>query len=453
MSTPITTPSEAFLIDTQEAQTAIHENITPDIYWLPVTFIAEYKLSSIVWYEDRRYVKITGNPNNTTPPDLNTTDWKELDLYMKDTVLTPGCVTTPLLSTTNLILPNNTNGVGAVGVNSVSYGTGSLANNNNSMALGRFSQATGSSSTAVGRNSQATDLDSTALGVEAKATNVGATSIGRIAQATGNSSTAVGYLAQATATESTAVGKNSQATGLDSTALGVGAKAGGVVSTALGTSSFTSTAENGTIRLGVDASGLTALKCRVALTVTSDERDKANIQKIEEKKSIDFLKLLNPIRYNSDSRINYIKEEKIIEKRSFKRTCEKTGEEINEVTDFERDARPSDAYDEVGNLKYYDKDLKSKNSKCSSIVEIGLSAQQVEKSLEEVFGDKNFGRIVSCTSRCGTTGNPTGVKEEYSSKGIAYQNLIPFLIQGFQAQQREIENLKQEIHDLKNNNK
>ena len=84
MSTPITTPSEAFLIDTQEAQTAIHENITPDIYWLPVTFIAEYKLSSIVWYDDRRYVKITGNPNNTTPPDLNTTDWKEFDEFIKD---------------------------------------------------------------------------------------------------------------------------------------------------------------------------------------------------------------------------------------------------------------------------------------------------------------------------------------------------------------------------------
>ena len=397
MSTPITTPSEAFLIDTQEAQTAIHENITPDMYWLPVTFIAEYKLSSIVWYDDRRYVKITGNPNNTTPPDLNTTDWKELDLYMKDTVLTSGCVTTPLLSTTNLILPNNTNGVGAVGVNSVSYGTGSLANNNNSMALGRFSQATGSSSTAVGRNSQAT--------------------------------------------------------GLDSTALGVGAKAGGVVSTALGSSSFTSTAEDGTIRLGSDASGLTALKCRVALTVTSDERDKANIQKIEEKKSIDFLKLLNPIRYNSDSRTNYIKEEKIIEKRSFKRTCEKTGEEINEVTDFERDARPSDAYDELGNLMYFDKDLKAKNSKCSSIVEIGLSAQEVEKSLEEIFADKTFGRIVSCTSRCGTTGNPTGVKEEYSSKGIAYGNLIPFLIQGFQHHQREVEMLKKEIEELKNNSK
>jgi len=84
MSTPITTPSQAFLLDSQEAQTAFHQDVTPDMYWRTNAFIAAYKKNSIVWHNDKRYVKITNNPNNTTSPDLNTTDWIELTLFIEN---------------------------------------------------------------------------------------------------------------------------------------------------------------------------------------------------------------------------------------------------------------------------------------------------------------------------------------------------------------------------------
>ena len=108
MSTPITTPAQAFLLDSPEVQNAIHNDATVDGYWLPVSFVPEYKIKSIVWFEDKRYVKITNSANNSTNPSLNATDWMELDSYLKSTVLVDGCITTQLLSTTDLILPENT---------------------------------------------------------------------------------------------------------------------------------------------------------------------------------------------------------------------------------------------------------------------------------------------------------------------------------------------------------
>ena len=642
MSIDIGTPVRAYLINTQKAQTAYHENVSPDMYWRPVTIIAEYKINSIVWHANNRYVKITGNPNNTTTPDLNTTDWQELGAFLVEKVLTPECITTILLSTIDLILPFKTNGQGAVGTNSTAFGdnaiasalattaigagaqaiklaavalgAGAVASEENATVVGTEAIASGGFSTAVGRATNASALQSTAIGGAAAASGAdsiafgvaviaegtGAIAIGTSANATGNDSTSVGYVSSALAalttalgrgatasgnastalganatasainstalgrgatasgngslalgvfsmaagtsstalgegafafgnaptalgslskatgdnsmalgisseatgsdsiavgrgtvasagdsiavgrgtvasgSNSTALGNNSTASGIGATALGSLSKASGNASTALGDFSmaagigatalgwlseslgqnstclgsraFCSASENDTLRLGDIF--VTALKCKVALTVTSDERDKANIESIEENKAIEFLKSLKPIKYNSDSRLNYLTE-KVIEKRTLKSICEETGKEIETIEEIERDSRASDAYDELGNLMYFNKDLKAKNTKCSSIVEIGLSAQEVEKSLDEVFQDKNFGRIVSCTSRCSTTGEPTGVREEYSEKGIAYSNLIPFLIQGFQYQQREIEMLKKEIEELK----
>jgi hypothetical protein len=108
MSTPITTPAQAFLIDSPEVQTAIHNDVTVDGYWLPVSFVPDYKIKSIVWFDDKRYVKLTDATNNATNPSLNAADWMELDLYLKSTVLVNECITTELLSTTDLILPENT---------------------------------------------------------------------------------------------------------------------------------------------------------------------------------------------------------------------------------------------------------------------------------------------------------------------------------------------------------
>jgi hypothetical protein len=108
MSTPISTPAQAYLIDSPEVQTAIHNDVTVDGYWLPVSFVPDYKIKSIVWFEDKRYVKLTDATNNAINPSLNEIDWMELDLYLKSTVLVNECITTELLSTTDLILPENT---------------------------------------------------------------------------------------------------------------------------------------------------------------------------------------------------------------------------------------------------------------------------------------------------------------------------------------------------------
>jgi hypothetical protein len=108
MSTPIATPSQAYLINSTEVQTAIHNDVTVDGYWLSVSFVPAYKIKSIVWFDDKRYVKITNSANNAINPSLNADDWMELDLYLKSTVLVNECITTELLSATDLILPENT---------------------------------------------------------------------------------------------------------------------------------------------------------------------------------------------------------------------------------------------------------------------------------------------------------------------------------------------------------
>ena len=159
MSTPITTPSEAFLIDTQEAQTAIHDNITPDMYWSPVTFIDKFKINSIIWYNNKRYIKITGNPNNTITPDLNTTDWKEFNDYINSLITNQTNVPITDIQQQIAILTNltissygaflsedNSNGTAITSVNSnypCYIGNGQIVYSNNSDGKLYLKSATG----------------------------------------------------------------------------------------------------------------------------------------------------------------------------------------------------------------------------------------------------------------------------------------------------------------------
>lgn len=331
----------------------------------------------------------------------------------------------------------------ANGVYSVALGHTARAINSYSTALGYITRASGSYSTAVGADALANGSNSVALGYLATAFGAYSVAIGYYANASGshsmalgsatiasgNNSTALGYLAQTNGSDSIALGHNARTSGFSSvalgsntfaianstalgykaqaetsyaTALGYNSIASGYGSTALGYSANVASSSANTIQLGASGT-LSALKSRVALTVTSDERDKTDITEIGSG-AVEFLKKVRAIRYVFNHRELYINEENLSEEERKKKR--------------------------MYGLCAYDKEAHAKGTKKGSRIRVGVSAQGTQKALQEVYGSSNYANLVDDNLfDIDQDEIPEGVESQLSAN---YEGFIPFLIKAVQ---------------------
>ena len=103
-----------------------------------------------------------------------------------------------------------------------------------SFATGRNTRAIGDGSTAMGEVTLASGPYCTAMGRNTQASNLISTAMGNFTEASGYSSTAMGSNTEASGYISTAMGYNTEASGSYSTAMGYDTKASGVRSTSIG---------------------------------------------------------------------------------------------------------------------------------------------------------------------------------------------------------------------------
>ena len=206
----------------------------------------------------------------------------------------------------------------------------------------------------------------------------------------GQNSTALGYDSEAS-DYSTALGDATTASGSYTTALGMGATASSNFSTALGTGAIVPSANSNTMQLG--RSRLSALRCAVNLTVTSDKRDKTDIEDITD--ALAFIERLNPVTFVSNDREEYISDE------------DKNGETFRTYGMCE--------YDRVSHAAGT---KKGERRRC------GLLAQEVVEAMQSVYGTDNYANVVNDNFH-DLTEKPSDVENKYT---LAYANLVPFLI-------------------------
>jgi hypothetical protein len=396
-------------------------------------------------------------------------------------------VTTSKLNTIDFMLPDVANGVGATGDYSSNFGQGGQATATDSSNFGLNGKATGIASSNFGVSGQATAPDSSNFGAGGQATGANSSNFGVSGQATGGFSSNFGAVGQATApdssnfgaggqatganssnfgqggqaiaSDSSNFGRNGKATGTNSSNFGVSGQATGGFSSNFGrggqatgdfssnvggngraTGRFSSNFGQGgqatsdyQVNLGNEATSL--FTCKVALTVTSDKRDKANIEDFSEEKAISILSKLKPVTYNDNHRGLYVEEADV----EVESVCVETGERKIEVR-----KQKQRLHCDKGNIANYNRSLHEKAELAGDDTRIGFIAQEIESVMKEETGDGFFGGIFHNNE------GHNGITKEGSSMGIAYQNFIPILVAGFQAQQKEIEELKIKINELKN---
>ena len=216
------------------------------------------------------------------------------------------------------------------------------------------------------------------------------TAFGVNAEASGTASTALGDSSNASGLNSTALGYSATASGTASTALGYSATASGTASTALGYSAIVPNTDRRTMQLG--STTLSALRCAVNLTVTSDKRDKIDIASIAD--ALAFVERLNPVTFVSNDRVEYISDE------------DKKGETFRKygMCDYDRIAHAAGT-------------KKGERRRC------GLLAQEVIEAMQSVYGTDNYANIVNDNFH--DLQEKPDVENKYT---LAYANLVPFLI-------------------------
>ena len=340
-------------------------------------------------------------------------------------VSTVDASTLSVANTTNII-PNEKGVVNpagrkadsVVGDSSIAFGNNSTASADSSIALGKESTASGENSTALGREATASGIRSTALGYNtnasgdysiasgyfSRASNTHSIALGYFSEASGEYSTAVGNHSTASGENSTALGCSTDATGTYSTALGYNANASGDYSIALGNSSKVQGEKSAALGSGAEVSSidsytmqlgysLSALRCKVNLTVTSDERDKTDIESITD--ALAFVEKLNPVTFVSNDREEYISDE------------DKNGETFRKYGMCE--------YDRVSHAAGT---KKGERRRC------GLLAQEVVEAMQSVYGTDNYANVVNDNFH-DLAQKPSDVENKYT---LAYANLVPFLI-------------------------
>lgn len=355
-----------------------------------------------------------------------------------------------------------TNGYGAIALgsyavaqesNSISIGHSAIGCYTGSVAIGHGCSSSGSYSTALGGEAKAYSAESIAIGhVASTGSYPGSIAIGGNCNSSGVYSTALGGLVKAVGNYSIAIGHDSRTLGLCSVAIGSYAIANwddaiaigqatnsmrnsialgreaisgsysvaiGCYSTchaeksvALGAESYVSSAELNMIQLG--AVNLSSLQCSVSLSVTSDIRDKAEVEPIENG-AIELLEKITPISYFRNPRTAYIDTENLSE------------------TDAENRRKFG--------LCEYDRDAHAAGEKKGSRRRVGVSAQAVQKALEEVYGSSSYANIVNDNLYdVDPKDIPDGVENQLT---VNYEGLIPFLIKAVQELSARVKELEE----------
>lgn len=336
----------------------------------------------------------------------------QLQTYAKWTDSTGGNITQVAVVDTNYFIRTSTGSTGwgawkkmlkegEVGtVENATNATNIIPDENGAVnPLGRKADSVvGENSTALGNNSEASGARSTAIGYNSYASNTSSVALGHSARASGTWSVALGYAVRAIGARSTAVGANptdggvgTRAVGEESTALGCAAYVEGEKSTAIGYDANISSTDSRTMQLG--GSTLSKLRCRVNLTVTSDKRDKTDIEGITD--ALAFLERLNPVTFVSNDREAYISDE------------DKKGETFRKYGMCE--------YDRVSHAAGT---KKGERRRC------GLLAQEVVEAMQSVYGTDNYANVVNDNFH-DLAQKPSDVENKYT---LAYANLVPFLI-------------------------
>lgn len=294
----------------------------------------------------------------------------------------------------------------------ISIGTLSNASGLSPIAIGFQSQATGNNGLAIGTNSVASGNNGIALGDSAQSTQARTIAIGDNSASNAIWAIAIGYNAIARANASIGVGINSLSNGISSISIGQDSFAGSTSDIAIGTNAtaaagnsvaFGVDALNSTensIRLGRDT--LSELSCAVDLTVTSDARDKADIEKLETKQSLAFINNLDPVRYVRNPRTSYIDSEHLTE------------EEL-------------EAYGKYG-LTNYDKKAHAAAELKGSRKRAGFLAQDVQKAMYSVYGSTDYINIVN-DNFYDLKDKPEDIENRLS---MCYNSLIPLMIGAIQ---------------------
>lgn len=255
---------------------------------------------------------------------------------------------------------------------------------------------------AIGNSSTATALNSVAIGVQAMGTGGNSVSIGRQSAATLTEALAVGSGAQAKHMYTLAVGYKAIAESDNCIAFGKQANATASNAMAIGNGAVADTAN--TICLGNEK--VAALNCQVALSVTSDERDKADVEEVNGEESLALIEKIKPVRYVNNHRALYAREGGSIGR----------GE--------------------------YDKQAHARGDKKGNRKRVGVLAQQVQSVLSETFGTDNYADIVN--------DNLYDVPErsgEESLLTVRYAAFIPFLIGAVRELSEKVRKLEEKIVD------
>lgn len=283
-------------------------------------------------------------------------------------------------------------------------------------------------SIAIGQNVTANASQSIAIGVGFE----GASS-GRII-ASNSASLAIGYTSmeasgtssmciwgiKATGSSAIAIGRASQATADDALAIGDCAYASNTDSIAIGYNANVSTTH--TMQLG-SQNYLSSLKCKVSLTVTSDIRDKTDIESIAT--AISFLNEIEPITYVNNLRSSY--EYDYIE-------------EIKNENDVLIERIDNNPYKEYG-FTPYDKEEHAKGTKKGERRRSGVSAQNVREAMIKIYGTDNYANLINDDMYDRENVPP----EVESHLGVQYERFVPFLIKAIQeldARVKELEGRK-----------
>lgn len=211
----------------------------------------------------------------------------------------------------------------------------------------------------------------------------------------------------------------------------------GWYNTALGGLAFICNGDNNTA-LGYDASvcvgsdtiqlgnsDISTFNCKVALTVTSDERDKTDIEQIDSAKALDFITSLDTFTYVDNDRHKYLLREK------------------NENGELDENGENNKLYDTYGFCDY-DREAHQNGTLKGDRRRVGCSAQQLQQKEIELFGNDNYARIVNDNQHDLDEKPP--VENQLT---VDYTALIPFLMASVKELKSIIEQQAREIKALK----
>jgi hypothetical protein len=171
----------------------------------------------------------------------------------------------------------------------------------------------------------------------------------------------------------------------------------------------------------------------VSLTVTSDERDKTDIEPIGS--SLAFIRRVEPIVYADNQREKYITYQRMLAEARAAAEAAPDGERGYIFSDeelIENMPEGERAFCEAEREKFgrygmcgYDRESHAAGEKKGARRRAGVSAQKVTEALEEVYGTADYANIVNDNLHDVEEELPDGVESKLT---VAYDRFVPFLI-------------------------